>query len=199
MTATRERALLLSLVVACASCGGSSLGGSGGSGGSGGTSAGGTGGVAGTSAGGTGGVDGAEAHVPRCIADLIAACTCKVAADGCGPRTCFVAGVTTTTTNLDGGTCGGPGDAEEKHVLKPDGSVCYSTRTFWVPLTGGCESVSVVWYDPAGNMVASARGTPGFEPCAGQLPYVTCTATGETGSVPFNAWPRSDCPANGCQ
>lgn len=64
------KASLAVVLLACASCGGSTLGGTGGSGGGGGTT-----GTAGTSAVGTGGGPMMEASLPRCLADLVAPCT----------------------------------------------------------------------------------------------------------------------------
>lgn len=223
------------VVLACVSCGGSTLGGAGGSGGSdaggttgvagtsaggsggvggtiaggsggvGGTSAGGTTGVAGTSAGGTtgggasggtGGAPKAEENLPRCLADLVAPCTCK-GPSACGPQSCFAPGVTRTTTRPDGGSCNFTGDADEIKVYKAGGTLCYSVQSSGRP-DMACEVLTIVWRDAAGQEVASAHGYPSFGTCATLAPPVTCKATGETGIVPLT-WPPADCPAGTCQ
>ena len=234
--AMRIRASLIVALLAGASCGGSSPGGSGGTGGSGGGDTGGVagtsaGGVAGTSVGGTSGVGGTngggttttagtsgggtagtsgggtgtgstgggndEAKVPRCLADLVAPCTCKSTGE-CGPQTCFKQGITTTTATPDGGACNLTGEAGETRVFNADGSLCYSVRT--ASYTGrACEDLTISWWDAAGNEVASASGYPGLSTlsCSFATPTITCKATGETGIVSIN-WPHTNCPT-ACQ
>jgi hypothetical protein len=220
----RVRMSLLLALLACGSCGGSSLGGAGGSGGPGGTSStggtggsggtsstGGTGGSGGTSStGGTGGSGGTsggvgggpdagvgqEAQLPRCLADLVAQCTCKVTTE-CGVETCFASGVTTKTTAPDGGSCNLTGDAAETRVLKPDGSLCYSVRISSRSDTA-CEILSYSWRDAAGQEVAKAYGYQQLTTsCFNVTPTITCTVSGETGVAPIN-WPHTDCDTN-CQ
>jgi len=194
------------VVLACASCGGSTLGGAGGSGGSGsgGSETGGTTGVAGTSAGGVGGTSAGgtatEASLPRCLADLVAPCTCQWTGGQCGAQTCFLAGVTSSTTNPDGGACNDRHEPAETRVLKPDGTLCYSVRRSFVP-EFACESGTLSWWDASGQMVASmalSGGDGETGSCASGPSKILCSATGDTGFAP-NPWPNHDCPANACQ
>jgi len=192
-------ASLTFVLLAGASCGGSTLGGAGGSGGVAGTSAGGTGGGAGAggagAAGGTGGSGNDEARVPRCLADLVAPCTCKSPGE-CGPQTCFKHGITVSTTTPDGGACNLTGAEDETRVFNMDGSLCYSVRR--TSYAGrACEDLTISWWDAAGHEVASASGYPGLSTlrCYTATPTITCTSSGETGVVAIN-WPHTDCPTD---
>lgn len=178
------------VVLASISCGGSTLGGSGGSGGAGPT------GVAGTSAGGTGGSPSIEARVPRCLADLVAPCTCQWAGGSCGVQTCFAAGVTTATTDPEGGACNSTNDWSETRVYKPDGSLCFSVRRSY-RMNFGCESGTITWWDAAGQMVATADGYGGQNACGIVTPTISCSAVSEGGVAP-DPWPNYNCPANAC-
>jgi hypothetical protein len=194
-----QKTLLLLIVLASPACGQGSLG-TGATGGT--TAAGGTTATAGAGAtgrGGSGGAGGAstqEARIPRCLADLVASCTCKVAG-ACGQQTCLADGVTTTTTQPDGGLCNEGGEAVETRVFKPDGSLCFSIRQSARP-EFACETVNTSWWDATGQKVASASaGAGGIGSCSGMPTVVACEATGETGAAPI-PWPSNHCPANAC-
>lgn len=142
---------------------------------------------------GTGG--GAEAAVPGCLRELVAACTCQGPGICGGQQTCFSVGVTTATTVPDGGPCNFSAEYTETKVFKADGSLCYSVRSL-AGVDTACESASFSWLDAAGQVVASADGFLASSSCGSQTPPVTCAATGENGVAPL-PWPI-DCPANAC-
>ena len=206
------RAALVVGFLACGSCSGSSLGESTGTGGAAGTIAAGTAGVAGTSEGGTtgvggtsgggttgaGGTDGTpiEASVPRCLAELVASCTCQWNGGACGAQACFAAGVTATTLNPER-ACDNTSVWAETRVFKADGSLCYVFRRSGRS-DHACEDGVISWWDASGQMVASADGFYHSGSCGAVTPTITCAATGETGVVP-DPWPNHDCPANACQ
>jgi hypothetical protein len=195
-----SRTLVLAVTLAAASCGGSSppaTTGRGGASGTGGGSAAGTGGASGS--GGAAGTDGIPA-TPGCLAPFAAACPIAGACTWGGGgvvagddyRYCFASG-TQLTRHLTAACGSDPPVASEMNtvtVRKPDGSICYSLE--WTcACQFECEGM-VIWKDPAGKVVAT-----GTTSVAGKS--ITCTASGETASVPCaspsepgcNAWPSS--------